>query len=686
MKGIILLMIILSPFVKAQIPVIIKENFDRNILGWLEGATSEYNVVIKDGKYSLENNSRREMLAHFTPYIDPHKDFYFEATFTQTAGRDDQPIGFAWGYDRTLEYNSFTISANGNYRILCSDPALGISDRWRRVTNVKPMGQDNKLKVEQKKGLLYFYLNDKLLTNTRSLPWHGPYVSFITNPGVKLFVDDFTYAHDMHINLPLKSEGLFVTENLGPNINSICDEISPMISADGKTLYFTRLASPENLGGRKDMYDIWVSKSRDGKVWSRSLNLGPPINTKGVDNLFSVSTDNNTLLLYRPKYGFAFRHRTSTGWSALEELGIRLDLDSNFFEGCLSPNGKAIIFAAQLKGAPRGERDIYVCLKQGNNKWTGPIHAGNILNSTGEEATPFLAADGHTLYFSSNGLPGYGGLDIFMSRRLSDDWKQWSEPVNLGPGINTMGFDAYYTIPASGEYGYMVSGTNTIGLGDIVRFKLPKPLRPDPVVLISGRVLNAKTQKPANATIHFDDLNTGKEVGEARVHPKTGDYKIALPAGKNYGFHASAAGYLSINENLELVSLKAYSELEKDLFLVPIEIGESIHLRNVFFVQGMAVLQPESYPELNRLVKLMIDNPSIEIELGGHTDGVGDPKANMELSDNRVDTVEAYLVSQGIDSKRISGKGYGATKPIADGSSEASRQLNRRVEFKITKK
>jgi outer membrane protein OmpA-like peptidoglycan-associated protein len=186
--------------------------------------------------------------------------------------------------------------------------------------------------------------------------------------------------------------------------------------------------------------------------------------------------------------------------------------------------------------------------------------------------------------------------------------------------------------------------------------------------------------------IRFDDLKTGKEVGEARVDPKTGDYKIALPAGKNYGYHAAAPGYLSLNENLELVDLKEYGELKKDLYLIPIEIGESIQLRNVFFVQSKAELKPESYPELDRLVKIMNENPTIEIELGGHTDNRGVPQANLELSEKRVEAVKSYLVSKGIVAARISGKGYGGTRPMVENSNEQNRQFNRRVEFKIVKK
>jgi outer membrane protein OmpA-like peptidoglycan-associated protein len=375
----------------------------------------------------------------------------------------------------------------------------------------------------------------------------------------------------------------------------------------------------------------------------------------------------------------------------MEDLGIRFNNESDFLEGSLSPDGKAILFVAKLKAnafykPAEKERDIYVCVKRADGTWSPPIHTGRVLNSPGDEYSPFLSADNKTLYFASNGRAGYGDVDIFMSRRLSDGWTQWSEPVNLGLGVNTVGFDAYYTLPASGDYGYMVSNIKSEGLTDIIRFKLPEMVQPDPVVLVQGKVLNAKTQKPLEAFIRFDDLNSGKEVGEARSDPRTGEYRIVLPVGKKYGYHAEAGGYLSVNENLELVNLEEYSELRKDLLLVPIEIGESIQLKNVFFVQSKAALLPESYPELDRLVRIMKDNRTIEIDLEGHTDGRGDPRANIALSVERVEAVKEYLVSKGISEKRIVGKGYGGAKPMVSNDTEENRQLNRRVEFKITKK
>jgi outer membrane protein OmpA-like peptidoglycan-associated protein len=191
---------------------------------------------------------------------------------------------------------------------------------------------------------------------------------------------------------------------------------------------------------------------------------------------------------------------------------------------------------------------------------------------------------------------------------------------------------------------------------------------------------------PVEAGIAFENLATHLEVGEAISDPATGEYRVALPYGVNYGLHAKAKGYISVNENLELVDVRTYTELQKDLYLVPIEVGEAIQLNNVFFEQGRPLLKPESYPELDRLVQVLKENPTIEIELSGHTDNVGNPAALLSLSQERVATVKDYLVKNGIHGSRITGRGYGATRPLVKNDTEANRRMNRRVEFKITKK
>ncbi|MFZ6013249.1 MAG: OmpA family protein, partial [Bacteroidota bacterium] len=221
---------------------------------------------------------------------------------------------------------------------------------------------------------------------------------------------------------------------------------------------------------------------------------------------------------------------------------------------------------------------------------------------------------------------------------------------------------------------------------DIFRIKLHEDVKPDPVILVKGFVLNNSTKRPLGATIHFENLVSGAEVGEARSDPKTGAYQIILPYGAHYGVRANLNGFYSVHQNLELQKNSKYNEIAQDLLMVPIEIGETVKLNNVFFEAGLPTLKAESYPELDRLVKILRDNPGISIELAGHTDNKGTADALMKLSEDRVVAVKTYIVDRGITESRIAGKGYGATRPVAPSDTEENSRLNRRVEFKITKK
>jgi outer membrane protein OmpA-like peptidoglycan-associated protein len=520
------------------------------------------------------------------------------------------------------------------------------------------------------------------------MSFFGNSVGFITFTQMRLSVDNFLLAQDQTINLTedvLKMK----KENLGPTINSENDDLGPIISTDGKLLYLARQNDPGNLGGLKDDEDVWQSRLESNQ-WTRAVNMGRMVNTTHADNLLAVSADNNTLM-FEEENQLAVKHRTETGWSASEKLSLTFKNELDHFVACLSSDGKAVVFSAKLKSniyydLKRDEGDLYVCIKTDSKNWSAPINLGTSINSIGEDTSPFLSADGKTLYFATDGRPGYGNQDIFMSTRLTESWTEWSTPVNLGPAVNSVYFDAYYTLPASGDYAYFVSYDKGYGLADIFRIKLHASHRPAPVTLVKGKVLNTKNRQPLAAAIHFENLQTRKDMGEARSDPKTGAYQIILAFGVNYGVRATRSDFYSVHENLELPIAREYNEVQKDLMMVPIEVGETIKLNNVFFEAGLAILKSESFPELDRLVTILKENATITIELAGHTDNRGTIDVLLQLSEDRVATVKNYLVKEGIDKARIDGHGYGASRPVALGDSEEERQLNRRVEFKITKK
>lgn len=381
-------------------------------------------------------------------------------------------------------------------------------------------------------------------------------------------------------------------------------------------------------------------------------------------------------------------------------------------------DGKALLLAfSEKKNSDRD--DLYVSFLN-DGKWTEPKNLGKSINTDFSETTPFLAADGKTLYFSSDRPGGQGSQDIYMSKRLDNSWTNWRTPINLGGPINTEEYDAYYSLSAKGDYAYFLSSKASLGKKDIFRIaieaepEVPAPVKPvdskvedkpilaqqdvkgsprsvsseqsEAVVLVSGRVLDPQTGKvPDETNISYEDLKTGKTIGIAKPDPKTGLYKLVLPYGVNYGITAKAKGFLPSSINIDLSKLRGrYLELdERDLVMAPIAKGSSMTINNLFFETGKATLTPESDPELKRIVQVMQENASLQIEISGHTDNTGSDELNNKLSQDRADAVKNYLLNAGVKSDRIRTKGYGKTKPKADNTTDEGRQMNRRVEFAI---
>lgn len=494
-------------------------------------------------------------------------------------------------------------------------------------------------------------------------------------------------------------------ENLGNAINSEYNEINPVISPDGKTLYFGRVSHPQNAHGQEGSQDIWFSEWQNSQ-WSLAKRMTPPLNKEEYNCAYSVTPDGNTLLIMgaydRGAYetrGFSFSKRTVNGWSAPSKLnipGLEGMSKGEYMCGFLSNDGKTLLMAFSEKKRSTKD-DLYVSFLQKNGTWTKPQSLGVEVNTDDfTETTPFLASDGATIYFSSDRPGGQGSNDIYYTKRIDKTWKRWSKPANLGPAINTDGYDAYYAIAAAGDYAYMVSKKNTLGKGDIVRIKIksdepsaaPIVPAPDPVALVSGKVVDTKTGKPIDARIIYENLADGTEVGTAQTDPRTGEYKIVLPKGVKYGVRAVAKDFIAEAQSIDLTNMKGgFQEVNgTNLTLVPIEINAVGVLNNLFFDTGKAALRPESNAELDRMVLTFNENPGLVMEIGGHTDNVGTDAANLKLSQERADSVREYFIGKGIEPDRVQSKGYGEAKPKATNDTEEGRQINRRVEFKILKK
>ena len=489
--------------------------------------------------------------------------------------------------------------------------------------------------------------------------------------------------------------------NLGPNVNTRYVETHPVISPNGRTLYFARESNPDNVGGGRDPQDVFSSALVSGrnKTWGLARNVGGPVNTPDDPNgIASVSANGQSAILINiynrdgtmDPLGCSLTKHTRMGWTQPVPQVIKdfVNLDKEHVDFFLATSGKALLMAVERPDGLGGQ-DVFVSfpVPETTNTWTKPKNLGPNVNTAKSDFAPFLAADEKTLYFASEGRGGYGKSDIFYSKRLDDTWTNWSPPRNLGPVVNSPDFDAYYTISAAGQDAYLVSSRNgTANSKDIFRISLAPAFQPEVVTLVTGKVLDVSTGKPIRAIIHYENLLTGEEIGVAETDPVDGSYTIVLPSGVQYGYRAEAKGYLAENANLDVTAKQKYSEQKQDLFLVPFNVGQTVKMNNIFFQQSKYYLTTSSYPELLRLIRIMKDYPTVEIKLSGHTDNQGDPALNLKLSQDRVNEVKKYLGSHGIKAERVTTEGFGDTKPLASNDLEETRAKNRRVEFTITKK
>jgi outer membrane protein OmpA-like peptidoglycan-associated protein len=505
-------------------------------------------------------------------------------------------------------------------------------------------------------------------------------------------------------------------QHLGKEINSPYDEQVPVLSRNGNTLFFTRARHPENIGGIKDKGDIWYSAKTDSGTWAVAKNLGPPFNTTDRNALLGFSPDGNTMYLQniyvkkgKPRQqGLSVSHKSKSGWSFPEKLDVKYFRNKSEEESvCLSADGNIMILSVE-SFVSYGVEDLYVSFREGPTSWTEPRNLGPVINTKFQEVTPFLSSDNTLLFFASNGHGGYGSKDIFVSKRLDDTWKNWTSPQNLGPDVNTEGMELSLSLPYGEDFGFLISTQNSDGYGDIHRIDiLPadslqeanktllvinstpeitelKPPVTQTNLKINGKVLNTKTQEPVQALITYEKIPELIKVNVTGSDATTGLYEIILISNQEYMVKVSAKGFMTTEERLVLTATNEAS-LTINYGITPLEVGTTIALENVFFERGKAVLLDSSYIELNLLVDIMKENSNLKIELSGHTDNQGSAKLNVLLSKDRVAVVRKYMLVRGINKNRITGKGYGGSKPVAPNDREENRRLNRRVEFTVLK-
>lgn len=478
----------------------------------------------------------------------------------------------------------------------------------------------------------------------------------------------------------------FTPINLGSNVNSPYSEYLPTLSADGEILLFTR-----RVGAQEDFY----ASQWSGKDWLMAQDLGEPVNTSDNEGAETISADGRTLVFTacnRPgDYGSCdlyYAEKVGNQWTTPRNIGAPINSSAWESQPALSPDGRTLYFASNR----RKHKDIYVSQRQADGSWSTPELLP--FNTNGDDEGPFIHADNATLYFTSNGYPGMGGLDLFVCRKNAQG--EWGSPQNLGYPINTPQNEGALIVDRSGTTAYFAS-VREEGLGglDLYQFELAPILRPSPVTYVKAQVFDANTRRPIVARVEVARLSSRQSLF-ADATRNDGTFLVCLPLGDDYALNVSRKGYLFHSENFALDSLSNLGvPFTLKVYLQPIPTesptvaddalpkSQPIVLNNIFFKSGSAELEARSIQELTQLVQLLQDNPTLNIQINGHTDDVGSAASNQTLSEQRAQSVVNYLIKNGINQSRLRAKGFGENRPIADNNTAVGRLRNRRTEFEV---
>lgn len=489
--------------------------------------------------------------------------------------------------------------------------------------------------------------------------------------------------------------------NVGAGINTSMNEYFSAVSADGNQFIFTRGLTDPNRPGYENE-DFFISTKKD-EVWQTARPMSE-INSVGNEGAPTLSAD-GTIMFFascadqfgdygaegRKGYGSCdifYTQKIDGRWSEPRNAGPAVNTANWETQPSFSSDGKTLYFIRGIlrRGGPR-TGDIFMSTIGEDGRFTEAVKISTNVNTPDNEESPFIHPDNQTLYFSSDGHPGMGGLDNYMSKRMPNG--EWGKPVNLGYPLNTFSDDNSLLVYPNGKLAYFANNSAG-GKGglDIYQFELPQDVMPEKITYVKGKVYDAKTKGPLEASFELIDLETQQLVTRS-YSQKNGEFFVTLTANKNYAVNVSKEGYLFYSDNffLKEKATDFNKPYQLDIPLEPIDTGNVVELKNVFFDVNKWDLKPESKVELDKLVSFLTKNPKLKIEISGHTDNSGDRKLNTTLSSNRAKSVYDYLITNGkIVATRLSYKGYADLKPKVANDTPENKAKNRRTEFKVTGK
>jgi outer membrane protein OmpA-like peptidoglycan-associated protein/tetratricopeptide (TPR) repeat protein len=491
--------------------------------------------------------------------------------------------------------------------------------------------------------------------------------------------------------------------NIGTEINSEWDDYAPVLNEKEDEIIFTSRRRDGNLNqnvfeDNKPWEDIFISKKVNGK-WQTAQNIGANINTTYHDSNLALSADGKTLFIHKDENGgdiYFIKKNEDGTWGEAQPLPGMVNSSFGEKSVSISLDEKTLYFSSERPGG-YGGLDLYSARINSNGQWIEVKNLGSTINTPEDEDGPFIDYDDKTLYFSSKGHKGMGNFDIFRS--MYDEEKgEWSAPENLGYPINTPDNDIYFVATKDGQRGYYSSiRDDGLGYDDIYMITLPesiakktpgtdvtpeKPLEP---ISIMVTVIDASTREPLEARVQMQSIGDNIVVQSSSKGNGITEFTIRSKEAKEYRLSADLQGYLFVTQNIRIdASGDEPKEMVRTIEMRRVQTGATIVLRNIYFDFDKATFKQESYTELNKLERMMIQNPAMKVEIAGHTDDIGTMAYNMTLSQRRAEAVKNFLTQKGIDPRRIEAKGYGKTRPLASNDDEEEgRELNRRVEFKV---